>query len=294
MRADWKAALLAQLVLGCTDAQAPAPAPDPRLHDEILFLSDRSGGSQMHLMAPTGGTITPLFPDTNLSGGGVIYTRLSISPDGRWIAFTMLSDVWVMRADGTEPRNLTNQPGADVYPAWSPDGSRIAFASDRDGDYDVYVVHADGTGLLQLTDDPGSDNVPTWRPDGTQIAFVSNRGGDSDIYVMPVVGGDAVNITQNPAADDFPAWSSDGQTIVFVSFRDGSAFLYLMDENGGNVRPLMTDFWALRPSWGPADSMLAFEGGPVNTDIWLVRPDGSGLVNITDSTSMDFAPAWAR
>ncbi len=297
MRSDLKLAILAPLLLGCSDAQAPAPVPDPRLQDVILFLSNRNGGRQMHLISPAGGEVTPLFPDTaGLPGSGVVYTRPAISPDGRWIAFTMLSDVWLMRADGTEPRNLTDHPGEDGYPAWSPDGARIAFASNRDGDYDIYVVDADGTDLMQVTDAPGRDDGPAWKPDGTQIGFSSDRSGDIDIYLVSLAGGGVVNLTQSSGSDELPAWSSNGQTIAFTSGRDGFSALYLMDAGGSNVRPLVVDdtLYASFPAWGPGDSTLVFEGATADFDIWIVRPDGSGLVKLTDSTTLDVTPAWAR
>jgi TolB protein len=282
-------ACLAFLVLGCTDAQAPVP--DPRLQDVILFLSDRNGGQQMHLMAPRGGAIAPLYPDTNLPGSGVIYTRPAISPDGRWIAFTMLGDVWVARADGMDLRNLTQTPGEDGYPAWSPDGAQIAFASDRDGDDEIFVVNVDGTALLQVTNDPGDDNGPAWTPDGARIGFSSDRGGDFDIYVVTLIGGSLANLTQTPGSDYLPAWSHNGQTVAFGSTRDGGNFLYLMDADGGNVRPLVLGVNAGFPAWGPGDSLIAFDRGG---DIWIVRPDGTGLINLTNDGPLDGNPAWAR
>jgi Tol biopolymer transport system component len=287
-------ACLALLLLGCADTQAPEP--DPRLQNVILFLSDRDGGRQMHLIAPAGGAIAPLYPDTNLPGSGVIYGRPAISPDGRWIAFTMLGDVWVARADGTDLRNLTQAPGEDVYPAWSPDGTRIAFGSDRDGDYEIYVVNVDGTALLQVTNDSGEDDGPAWTPDGARIGFSSDRGGDFDIYVVTLIGGSLVNLTENPGSDALPAWSSDGQTIAFTSSRDGFYGLYLMDADGGNTRSVVTDInlYAYFPSWGPGDSSLVFSGASVNFDIWTVRPDGSGLVNLTNDAAVDGEPVWAR
>ena len=98
------------------------------------------------------------------------------SPDGRTIVFVSWRDgngeVYAMDADGSSPRNLTQDPAKDVRPAWSPDGRRIAFVSRRDGNSEIYVMNADGSGKRNLTRDRASDDSPTWSPDGRRIAFL--------------------------------------------------------------------------------------------------------------------------
>src|SRR6185295_9164422 len=101
------------------------------------------------------------------------------SPDGRTIVFVSWRDgngeVYAMDANGSGPRNLTQNPANDVRPAWSPDGGRIAFASRRDGNSEVYVMNADGSGPRNLTRSRASDDYPTWSPDGQRIAFLRVR-----------------------------------------------------------------------------------------------------------------------
>ncbi len=101
-----------------------------------------------------------------------------------------------MNADGTEVRQLTDNDDWDWFPAWSPDGTRIAFESDRDGDDEIFVMKADGTQVRQLTDNDDRDSGPAWSPDGKHIAFVSNRYGNSEIFVMNADGTDVYSTGQ--------------------------------------------------------------------------------------------------
>src|SRR5437667_12516153 len=92
------------------------------------------------------------------------------------IAWALNRDIFSIEPNGTNRVQLTSDPAADFDPAFSPDGSKIAFVSKRDGNYEIYVMEADGTNPRRLTNDPGFDTNPAWSPDGSQIAFNSNRG----------------------------------------------------------------------------------------------------------------------
>jgi hypothetical protein len=119
-----------------------------------------------------------------------------------------------MNADGSNSHRLTNAPGSDFDPEWSSGGSRIAFASDRDGNSEIYTVNPDGSGLWRLTIDPRFDLfAPTWSPDGSQIAFESRVHGsddNSDIYIMLADGSGLTRLTDDPGDDRIPVWSPVG------------------------------------------------------------------------------------
>jgi len=156
-----------------------------------------------------------------------------------------------MDADGTNVKKLTSNTAWDGVPDWSPDGSRIALGSDRDGDLEIYVMDADGSNVVQLTSNTASDGLPDWSPDGSKIAFVSNREGDGEIYVMDADGTNVVQLTYNTADDWDPVWSPNGSKIVFYSNKDGDFEIYVMDADGTNVVQLtynlIADDWD--PDW---------------------------------------------
>ncbi len=140
------------------------------------------------------------------------------SPDGREIAFTAAHVASVappgtsggVGRDQDRPSRRFGGTRSDarrgVRPAWSPDGTRIAFQAERDGNVDVYVMDADGGNVARLTADPAPDSEPTWSPDGTRIAFVSRRSGNADVYVMAANGEGETRLTDSSADDVTPDW----------------------------------------------------------------------------------------
>jgi Tol biopolymer transport system component len=204
-------------------------------------------------------------------------------------------EVYVMDADGSNPTNLTNNAAWDVYPAWSPDGTRIAFVSDRDGSYEIYVMDADGSNPRNLTNNAVWDGDPAWSPDGMQIAFVTGRDGNDEIYVMNADGSNPRNLTNSAAGDDEFAWSPDGAHMAFVTGRDGNDEIYIMDADGSNPTNLSNHLtWDLYPVWSPDGTQIAFRSTRDGAgDVYVVDADGSNLTNLTDNTALDYSPAWS-
>ena len=115
-----------------------------------------------------------------------------------------------------------------------PDGSKIAFLSERDGNSEIYVMDVDGTDAVRLTTSPAPDVSPAWSPDGNSIAFASQRDGNYEIYVMSADGSDQRRLTRNLDIDLDPAWSPNGRSIAFTSNRDGNYEIYVMSPDGSN------------------------------------------------------------
>lgn len=153
-------------------------------------------------------------------------------------------DVFVMNADGSGLTNITNHPATDAYPAFSPDGTEIAFISDRNGNFDLYVMNADGTDVRELTSNPADDGTggggwgggPSWSPNGRLIAFESDRSGNLEIYTLNLRTGAVSRITRHSGIDVNPAFSPDGSRIAFSSRRSGGDFdIYTVGTRGQDL-----------------------------------------------------------
>lgn len=206
------------------------------------------------------------------------------------------TDIHVVNSNGTGAAQLTGNPTADLDPAWSPDGTKLVFASDRDGTFEIYVMDADGTNVVRLTTAPGSDVRPVWSPDGRRIAFLSNRDGVSDIYVMNSDGTNTVRLTNDAFADADPAWSPDGRQIAFQSERDGITAIWVMNADGSSAARLTTGERGERhPAWSPDGTKIAFSRGTPDMaqDIYFVNADGSGLTQLTRGLARASDPAWS-
>jgi Tol biopolymer transport system component len=143
--------------------------------------------------------------------------------------------------------------GGTVRGVYSPDGTKVAFHSNYDGDYEVCVENADGTHVRQLTHNSSIDAFPTWSPDGSQIAFESNRDGDFDIYVMNADGSDQTDMTNElPGQEEDPHWSPDGQRIAFSANMYGSWDVWELQLDSDRFYPLLqTSAEEWFDSWSP-------------------------------------------
>lgn len=222
------------------------------------------------------------------------------------------SDVYVMNPDGTGLTRLTDDPGWDGTPAWSPDGTQIAFASERLGIPVIMLMNADGSEQRPLTEATYASLMPVWSPDGTQIAFASTRsyqvqqqGGrqevDSgfEIWVMNADGSDPQRITGDPEDQSlYPAWSPDGEQLAFQDVSDKVRIMVQEPVDGVQARSV-TDALEGRhftPAWSPDGRQIAFMNQDPDTneaDLWLLDVKSGEMVHLSQPNSNDGEPAWS-
>ena len=265
----------------------------------VLFTSNRDGNIEIYRMLPDGREQTRLTTTADAGESGA-----AGSPDGRWIAYHRgdaegHSYLWLMSRDGRNPRQLTTGSDQGFDPTWSPDGTRLVFASYEGGNADLYALRlADGV-VTRLTFDEAADLAPDWSWSNDRIAFQSGRdGGREEIFTMKPDGSDVRRLTVNANGDAQPSWSPAGTQLAFWGSR-AEQTIYRMNADGTGIVPLVSRM--LRPGgphWGPAgsDQWIVFTGyrpDSGHSEVFRIAPDGTGLALLTfNEVNFDAATGW--
>ena len=296
-----------------SDGNTPLPQPTPLGggSGQIAFASNRSGVPQIYLSNIDGTNVTPL---TALENGAC---QPAWSPDGKLLVFispcskraeffeTAYTDssLYLMNADGTNITQLTNVPGADFDPAWSPDGKRIAFASMRDGNKQIYTLDVSSLAVTRLTstDDGIETSQPAWSPDGRMIAYMVKRVGTFQVWVMDDTGQKNEQLVRSGQTiwDFNPIWSTDGSFVLFSERRvSGFSPPWLMripyPITGEPLRlsqfpqPIEDIEYSPDGLWLIAEGMDA--GG--NRDIYFMTITAGNRTRFTNHEAVDFDPTW--
>ncbi len=268
------AAVLAAGVVALVGTTKPAEAAFPGANGKIVFVSDRTTGTGVD--NPTGD-----------------------------------KEIFTMNDDGTGLTQLTHNTSSwDLQPAWSADGTQIAFMSNRPAadnttDYEIYKMDADGENEVPLTNNAVEDSNPAWSPvlssGGTKIAFTSTRDGYYDLYMMSSNGSNQVRLTKNTNLDARPAWSPNGTRIAFHSNRSGNYEVYAMKPRpeGKRNRPVNLSRHSSsdeEPNWSPDGTQIAFlskRGVGGDNEIYKMDVDGTDQSPLTENGEFDSDPTWS-
>jgi TolB protein len=206
-------------------------------------------------------------------------------------------DIWLKRPSrGAAAARLTTSPADDFAPSFSPDGRRIAFTSDRRGNYDIYTMNAAGRDLRRITTNPGKDAFPSWSPNGRTLAFASNRTGDWELYTTNANGsGHLVQVTHRAGVDSLPVWSPDGTRLAFDAPRNRHYQICVVPARGGTISVLTTGTARnVLPAWSPDGSRIAFTSNRSGTfDIWTIAVGSGTLHRLTSGARAEIQPAWS-
>lgn len=237
----------------------PAFSPDG---STIVYESHRRvehegpvSGSQSDLY-----TVTPDGDEQMQLTSGESYEQSpTYGPDGKTIAYLEYQgerdgtrDLFLMNADGSNSRRLTDNAASDGEQVFSPSGEQIVFVSDRDGNSEIYKMTVDGSEVTRLTNNDSPDSTPTYCAEDGPIVFVSEQDGNEELYAMRPDGSGLTRLTEHDAANDAPVCSPDGDRVAFVSDRDGNDEIYVVDTDGEGLRRV-TDHPSTdqSPVWSP-------------------------------------------
>ena len=291
--------------VACVDTNITEPGP--AAGGVIFFASDRADNNfEIYSVGGNGAQLRRLTRDDANDRGPVA------SPDGSLVAWQReiasasgsveSVEIWVMNADGTNPRAVVSNGSFNGTPSWMPDGTALVYATFVSGNWEIFRSPIDGAGPdVNLTENAYADQHPRVSPDGSRIAFHTNRNLNFEIYSMAADGSDPVNLSASSADDRFPAWSPDGSTIVWSRFLDNFD-IWRMDADGGNQEVLVNSaFEDTAPSVSPDGQRVVFQTDRVGSPrfaLFTIAMAGGQAQPVLDVSSgvsaSDLDPYWSR
>lgn len=241
------------------------------------------------------GNPEPIVPKEALDGrgGGLVAFENEANGDYNF-------ELWIMNADGSAQTRLTNSPGYDGSPSFSPDRKKLLFTSTRDGDAQLFVLDLDALikgnrnpPLAKLTS-TGRNYYPAWSPDNSRIAYsVYTKANIFELYTMDTNGKNARKLVELPNSSH-ASWSPDGKKLVFVSGIDSGQEIFRVNADGTNpVRLTSNSTSDNMPDWSPKGDMIAYCAGADTYDIWIMDSDGRNPRCIAKTSGLDEFPKWS-
>lgn len=267
------------------------------------YFTRASASLKQHTFAEVGGDFDP---DLDPAGVRMVFasTRHNVQPD-----------LYIKSVDGVAVTQLTSDPASDVQPTFSPDGTRVAFASNRSGNWDIWIIRVDGGPPIRMTHGMADEIHPSWSPDGSTLVYcgMPSAGGQWELWTLDVDGGSTRRFIGYGL---FPEWSPTGDTIVFQRARERDSHwfsIWTMTFVDGEPR-YPTELAAgpnqamILPSWSPDGRRITFVGVPTTwagiesvtvpstvglSDVWVMDADGRGKIRLTDGHTGNYAPVFA-
>jgi len=200
----------------------------------------------------------------------------------------------VSDADGYSPQTILTSKDPILSPAWSPDGTRLAYVSFENRRPSVYVQDLRTSQREVVASYPGTNSAPAWSPDGRRLAVSLSRDGNPEIYILDLGSRSTQRLTNNVAIDTEPSWSPDGSSLVFTSDRGGSPQIYRMPSSGGREERITFEgTYNSRAQFSPDGRRLVLVHGNGSTNhIAILELGGGGLREITH-TNLDESPSFS-
>jgi Tol biopolymer transport system component len=303
--------VLVPIVVGCAVVLAACGSDEM---STITFSKYDGTTGNIYAMNPDGTNERQVTSDSG------VQAHSTLTPDGKTVVYSQVSQddssIMSVPIEGGEPTLLNQGSKWSLVPHVSPDGTRIAFTSDADGNYEIYTMAIDGSDVRQLTftDPPIQQLGPKYSPDGSLLLYATDadevdRNNQQDIWTMPSDGGPGTRLTSTINDRESRGWSPDGKRIVTQTVKDGVGQLMVLNADGSGLTQI-TDFpadtpvfrpggffppmaGAVTPAWSPDGEWIAFASNHEGVyDIYLIRPDGSELTRITNSPEQELSVGW--
>lgn len=305
LRRSLLAPLIAMLLLAGTMLPQVGAAPTFDGDEGRLLFSRYSfsaGSWTLHSMLPDGSDRTRVgFKEKE-------YLDTVFSPDGNRIAFSRFANkrahIWIMDHDGGNEQQLTTgTSGYRFNPAWSPDGSKIAYQQSPDFETAsaLHVIGTDGSGHLRLTARNGMAHLPAWSPDSSKLVYVKTKGDPAtsartDLWLVDADGGSNSAFTTSKRPDLWPAWSADGSTIYFSRSTQAkrTSVIRAKDLAGGGRRLTSGERSDHSPQVSPDGELISFSRcGSRSCGLWVMRPNGKSQTRLVRRGVDGVPPVWS-
>ncbi len=220
---------------------------------------------------------------------GIFDSRIAFISTG-----TGSKEIYTCGFDGHNPRQLTHHKSISLFPAWSSDGSWIAYTSYKRGQPEIFIRNMKNK-LGHRVKKKGLQITPAWVPGRFELAATLSFSGDQEIYLLTGTGKIIKRLTKSMGIDVAPTWSPDGKKMAFVSKRSGSPQIYILDVPTGRVQRLTFEGrYNTQPSWSPKGDKIAYSGmNNGRIDIYVIDTEGNEPIQLTHDVRENEAPSWS-